>query len=208
MVDRKVSGSWSAGRSIRIAIVVAYVGVIYTTIPYAPKLWLWLSHATGVELTPLALAILLSAGLGAMVVVLWRSARWSTALALGIVATLYVAIYQSQFEAPAERLHLLEYGLLPGLVIWALDSTKPPAIAGAFCAAVFTGALDEGIQALTPGRVAQLHDIVLNVVSVTLGMLMWGLAHFSGARPSDTVTRPRPLRLETELRSDADPRQI
>ena len=157
-------------RARRWLIVAAYVAAIFAMIPFAPRLWLGLSHLTGIELEPLARSILLAAGAGISVPVLMRP-RAATIVALASVVTLYVAANRLPFEAPAERIHFLEYGLLPALIAWAQDRRRPMgrrlmlgAIGGAG-----VGVVDELVQAITPGRVAQWADIALNAASASLG---------------------------------------
>jgi hypothetical protein len=155
--------------------VAAYVGLVYATIPFAPRLWLGLSRLTGIELRPLALTILLCGGALAVLPVLLRP-RVRSLLAMTAVGVVYVAIYRLPFEAPAERLHLLEYGVVPGLVAWALGprrSLTTRLVLGAIAGGI-AGVGDELIQGLSPRRVFQVADIVLNGTSAALGAMAWG----------------------------------
>ena len=157
-------------RARRWLIVAAYVGTIFATIPFAPRLWFGLSHVTGLELEPLALSILIAAGVGLSIPVLMRP-RAATILAVAIVVTLYVAANRLPFQAPAERLHFLEYGLLPVLIAWAQDRRRSVGhrlLIGAI-ASTGIGVVDELIQAVAPSRVMEFADIVLNASSASLG---------------------------------------
>ena len=82
-----------------------------------------LSHVTGLELKPLALSILIAAGAGFSIPILMRP-RAATILAVAIVVILYIAANRLPCEVPAERLHFLEYGLLPVLIAWAQDRRR------------------------------------------------------------------------------------
>lgn len=84
-------------------------------------------------------------------------------------------------ERAEERLHLLEYGLLGGLVYAALlertgsggDSRRPVALWVPVAATVITGLagwLDEGIQYLLPNRYYDLRDVALNVGAAVLAV--------------------------------------
>ncbi|MDH3743617.1 MAG: VanZ family protein [Acidobacteriota bacterium] len=93
-------------------------------------------------------------------------------------------------EQPEERLHLLEYGLLAGLVYSALLERRGfggrvPAQRAPFsivvAAAGFTllaGWIDEGIQHLLPNRHYDLRDVVLNLAA---GLLTVGAMHLATA---------------------------
>ena len=98
---------------------------------------------------------------------------------------------------PEERLHLLEYGLLGGLVYAALlertghrqtdgHSVRPVALWVPIAAIVITGLagwLDEGIQHLLPNRYYDIRDVAYNVIG---GALAVGAMYATGiARRTD-----------------------
>lgn len=157
-------------------MVCGYVALLYATIPVAPRLWLALSHATGIELRPLARTILILVGTLVLAPIVIRP-RLRTIVGTTLVMLVYVAVYRlGPFETPAERLHLIEYGILPGLVAWAIGSDRSwraRLALGAVVAGMF-GVGDEMIQGLSPARVFQLSDIVLNAASAVLGAVAWG----------------------------------
>ena len=70
-----------------------------------------------------------------------------------------------------ERFHLVEYGVLTWLYYRAwhergdLTSLVFPALA-----AFMVGIFDEGLQWLVPARVGELHDVLLNAVSIACGV--------------------------------------
>jgi hypothetical protein len=83
-----------------------------------------------------------------------------------------------------ERFHLVEYGALTWLYYRAwhgrgdITSLVFPALA-----AFTVGILDEGLQWLVPARVGELHDVLLNAVSIACGLVFsLGLEPFTGAR--------------------------
>jgi VanZ family protein len=84
----------------------------------------------------------------------------------------YVLFTFSQF--PAERLHLLEYGLVGVLLFRALALDLPcnRAYLASFCLTVVIGVGDETIQWVLPQRFFELKDIQLNAVSAALGLLL------------------------------------
>jgi VanZ family protein len=83
-----------------------------------------------------------------------------------------------------ERVHFLEYGLVGGLVYSALrerrrnrlEAAEPLGPATRFAGPVaivvngLAGWSDEGIQALLPQRVYELHDVAMNVLAGTLAI--------------------------------------
>lgn len=163
---------------LRWALVVAYIAFIYLTIPVAPKLWLQLGEIVDIDLDRLARTILLVAAAVASVPAVIRP-RWQTFAAIVLLAGVYVGIYWLPFETPAERVHLVEYGILPALVAWAIGDGRPlrsRLVAGALVGGA-VGLGDEIIQGLTPGRFAQLSDVALNASSAGLGAIVcWVVA--------------------------------
>ncbi len=108
----------------------------------------------------------------------WRPAQWGVA---AVGAGLFAAI-ATRFDVIQERLHLVEYGLLAGLLReawrarWAEpEGGLPPrrrwtAAAAALATTAAAGWLDEGIQWLLPNRVYDLRDVVLNAASGLLAL--------------------------------------
>ena len=83
----------------------------------------------------------------------------------------YLLKYQCKF--PAERLHLVEYGLLAYLLYRALRLYLPSGkayIFGFLIASGF-GFLDELIQYILPNRVFETRDVMTNVLAAGLGLL-------------------------------------
>lgn len=89
------------------------------------------------------------------------------ALVVGVGATIAMAV--ARMSIPAERTHLLEYGLLAVLLREALlerrrrgGSMRRPAVVAAAVAST-VGVLDEVVQGLLPTRVFDLRDVGFNV---------------------------------------------
>src|SRR5262245_2393485 len=83
-----------------------------------------------------------------------------------------------------ERFHLVEYGVLTWLYyrVWHergdVTSLVFPALA-----AFMVGIFDEGLQWLVPARVGELHDVLLNGVSIACGLIFsLGLEPLMGER--------------------------
>ena len=107
---------------------------------------------------------------------------WRATGALTAIAGLYLLLFYWT-AMPEERLHLLEYGLLAGLIYAALAERQRNAAAGALrgpsrlpawgaiIATALCGWVDEGIQFLLPDRYYDLRDIALNAVAGVLAVL-------------------------------------
>jgi VanZ family protein len=106
--------------------------------------------------------------------------------ALGLI---YGWLLRYHCRFPAERLHLIEYGLLAFLVLKALlfDFSDAPSYGMAFAFAALFGLMDEGIQYILPNRNFEWRDVVTNVLASALGLLVVRL-----------VTRPRSARVHAE----------
>jgi VanZ family protein len=110
------------------------------------------------------------------IVALWWLSRQrpqrSEWLLLLFAAVVYGAIAQ-QFDVIQERIHLLQYGLLAGLLLLAFKARRqrtgrgsPMAAAAVWTAAIGWG--DEGVQAILPNRTYDLRDVALNALSGAL----------------------------------------
>lgn len=97
-------------------------------------------------------------------------------LVLGIIAV-YLLVFV-RMEMPLERTHLIEYGILAIFIHEALNERAShgkklpysPLIAIGITACF--GAIDEGIQAIIPGRVFDIRDILFNALAgfMTVGV--------------------------------------
>ncbi|MDA0747437.1 MAG: VanZ family protein [bacterium] len=158
----------------RWGMVLAYVGLIYSTLSVMPKIWgtLWgftqgrIDYA-GTVVTGMVLGV-------APVWLMLRYRRLLPLLVLLPVAVGYVWVLMELGRSPAERLHLAEYGLLSFLVFRALriDMPKGAAYLWGVLIAACVGGVDEGIQWVLPSRVFEWKDVGLNLLSSALGMAM------------------------------------
>ena len=134
----------------------------------------------------LVLASIASHGLEA------RPGGMEIAVGLGIVAT-YLLVFV-RIATPAERTHLVEYGVLAALIYEALSerarrggTVRAPA-ASAVAVAVAIGVLDEAIQGLLPQRVFDPRDILFNVLASVMAVL--GIVALRSARRAGSRLRP------------------
>ena len=97
------------------------------------------------------------------------------AVAMGFAVVYAVAVVS--MERAEERLHLLEYGLVAGLIYAALEERRgnggrvaAPSWLLAVVVTAALGWLDEGIQAILPSRVYDLRDVAFNAAAGILAV--------------------------------------
>ncbi len=130
----------------------------------------------------------------AAVVLRWCLARSPGRREIAVLAlfgVLYLGVLWP-IRMPEERFHLLEYGLLAGLVYAALLERRRPgagmrwsALPGLLAVLVsgLAGWIDEGIQYLLPNRYYDRVDVWLNVLAAV--MAVGALAALAEARRAD-----------------------
>lgn len=163
-------------RCRRWGLALAYVAVVYCTIPLMPGIWAALSeHSQGSIgylgiLAIVVLGIVVAGGIVRRV----GTASWLPYLVLLLVALTYGYLLAVFSRFPAERLHLVEYGFVGFLLYRALslDLGRGSAYLGAFGLTVAVGIVDELIQLVLPQRFFELKDVQLNALSAGLGLLV------------------------------------
>ncbi len=168
-------------RSKAWAIAVGYMAFVYSTIPVLPQVWGMLADYTQGSVRYLGIVVVVGVGCG-LVVSVWRRAqgqRWRVSVPLACIATAYGYLLYEFTRFPAERLHLIEYGLMGYVLLRALRLDLGPmgAYSVSFALAVLIGIGDECIQWVLPQRFFEVKDIQLNAVSAILGL---SVAHFVG----------------------------
>jgi hypothetical protein len=107
------------------------------------------------------------------------------ALAVGIGATYaFLTATGNANVDVVERFHLVEYGVLTWLYyrVWNIHGDLTSLVFPAL-AAFMVGVFDEGLQWLVPARVGELHDVLLNGVSIACGLVFsLGLEPLVGER--------------------------
>ena len=169
------------GRRCRLwGEALAYIAVVFATVPVFPSVWrVLLSHTEG-AVRHLGIVVVAALLVG-MAVAVWRRFKGRAILPYvtlaGIVAC-YTYLLAMFGTFPAERLHLVEYGLVAFFLVRALrlDLTGRNAFAVAFVLTGVIGLVDEVIQGVLPQRFFELKDVLLNVVSGGLGLIGVALA--------------------------------
>lgn len=152
--------------------------LIYSIIPFARALQAWFDRHGARPLFGYFTYAALALGLLVLLVRIRRGRlalggpRWA---GLTVVAACYGWGTWHLRANPEEALHLVEYGVLSLLLLRALSHRLRDR--GAYLAALLLGALlgtcDELIQWVTPRRLFDFRDIVLNVAAVALMQAAW-----------------------------------
>jgi hypothetical protein len=156
-----------------------YVGLMMTcillTLPTTPILWGWATENLGKWFNDVGylLFLLLFAGIGFYAGRQFSGTNKKALLLLSGFAFVYFYLLKYQCKFPAERLHLIEYGLLAYLLYKALrlDFPSGKAYIFGFLIASGFGLLDELIQHILPNRVYETRDAMTNMLAAGLGLL-------------------------------------
>ncbi|MFN0118395.1 MAG: VanZ family protein [Elusimicrobiota bacterium] len=152
-------------------LAIGYVFFIYATLNIARTPLAYLRAHGYLKLTLNTLFFL--SALSMTTYLLWYKTReWWRYIFLFF--TFYLYSYFSKFtQTPEELVHFFQYGLVGVLFLRALekhDFNKPFSWVMAFFIASIAGIIDELLQGLLPNRHYDARDILLNVISVTLGL--------------------------------------
>ena len=149
--------------------------VVLATLGLARKAITWI-NAQGLgwvlrEGSLIVLAVLVAALLGYLVFVARARNPW-TYLAFGFLALIYALLLWKLSRAPAERIHLLEYGLIGILAHRAVGhhADEPGRTLLAILVTLNIGLVDELVQGLLPTRYYDTIDILVNTASGMLGV--------------------------------------
>jgi hypothetical protein len=166
-------------RARRLAVAIGSSIVVVLGAPYTGQIRGAIQDALPGQYRLIIGGIVVAAVVGAVVSALLgirerRAVRYSLlALAIGGGALYAWATATGNANVDVvERFHLVEYGALTWLFYRAwnergdMTSVVFPALA-AFTVGIF----DEGLQWLVPARVGELHDVLLNAVSIACGLI-------------------------------------
>lgn len=157
----------------QLILVISYVTFIYLTLPVMRPVLIFLKAHLEAKFDLLTDIMLISIMAGLVLVLIKIKITWKQwALAL-IVFCLY-GYGLRILKIPEERIHLLEYGLLSFLVfrVYPSDWSSIFRYWQTFLTVSFIGTLDEIIQYFIPARVGDVRDILLNIISGLLGLVL------------------------------------
>jgi glycopeptide antibiotics resistance protein len=155
------------------------LGLILITLPLTPILWRAGTKGLGRRLDLLGYVALIVAILFVLMYMIRHRARFCGFhfLLIAALAGIYFYLLKHQCRFPAEKLHLLEYGVVACLFYRALRTDFPSAKSYvlAFLMSSGFGFLDEIIQYLLPNRVFEIRDVMTNVAASALGLVVLAL---------------------------------
>ncbi len=159
--------------------VVLCVAAIFATVPFGRRITEYIDFFVDDSIFTIIVVGLFAVVAFRVVRFLMRQGETSPGsyLWLGGVAIVFGLYAYSLRDNAVETLHFFEYGLLSFLIFRALchrvhDYSLYPI---ALCLGFIVGAMDEAIQWLTPQRVWDMRDILLNSVAVGLMQIAIGM---------------------------------
>ena len=165
------SGGWLLSAillSIAVVLGAPFIGEVRAAIrSMFPAGYSSIINGTVIVLVALGLAFTVARMRG-------RSTRLlllAAALALGAVYAAAVRTGNPEVDA-VERFHFIEYGLLTFCFYQAWRVREDPSVLVLpALAALLVGTFDEWCQWFVPGRVGEVHDVLLNGASISCGLL-------------------------------------
>jgi len=164
------------------------MGLILITLPLTPILWSTGTGIFGSRIDNIGYVISVLAFLLVVIHMVRRRSAFGPLrfLLIAGLACVYFYLLRAHCKFPAERLHLVEYGLLVYFLYGAIriDFSKTMSYAVSFLISSGYGFFDEVIQYVLPNRVFEIRDIMTNVMASALGLL--AVALLTKARPPET----------------------
>ncbi|WP_339132790.1 MAG: VanZ family protein [Candidatus Electrothrix sp. GW3-4] len=187
---------------LRIALALAYLLCIYTTLGIARPLAEYL-RSTGILLLTV---ITLFAG-SLPLALLWRYktiTRTRFLFRILLIITLLCAAFITS-ALPEERLHFLTYGLAGWLICWSLEPTtgfsstpqkglllRQVLLWLTPCLLVWgAGSIDELIQWWLPNRVFDVRDIIFNTTAGITGITLFATGSRSAKKIKESTGSPQ-----------------
>lgn len=157
-------------------ILIVYIAFIYSTLSATPSFSGSLSKLFGQNFSFAVniFIIIVVAGAIAFFYKRLKSRRPGVYIGLAAVFSIYLLFVFNWTKYPAERMHLVEYGIMSYLVLRVMDEIRPLAMKY-FCVVmtvITIGVCDELIQMLLPNRVCDIKDMVLNAVSGVMALAL------------------------------------
>ncbi len=164
---------------MRLGLAAAASAAIVLAAPFMGQLNAWLRRTFPDHTLLLVMTVVIAlVGLG----VLWavRHIRDRHALRYGAIAgAMAAAITYSLMVSTGsadvdwvERVHLVEYGLIAFLFYRAWRAAgDPSSVVLPLMAGLFVGTAEEWLQWFIPVRVGEVHDVLLNLVAVSCGLV-------------------------------------
>jgi hypothetical protein len=164
---------------MKLGLAAGASAAILLAAPFMGQLNAWLRRAFPDQFLPIVMAaviVLVTAGVLAAARHIrdrrgWRYGAVAAALASGVAYSLLTATGSPDVDW-AERVHFVEYGLIAFLFYRAWRTAGDPAcLLLPVLAGLFVGLAEEWLQWFIPVRVGELHDVLLNLVAVSCGLV-------------------------------------
>lgn len=172
------------------AWAITVTGVIYATLGQVPAIAEALRNRDLLDSTFFgAFLVIVAALIGVGVAV---RPGWREVTVVAAVLSTYLMAFL-RFANPAERTHLVEFGVVAVLVYLALlerRSNGAPVRAPAsvaFAIAALLGSIDEAIQAILPNRVFTLLDIAFNLGAALMAIVAVAALRWARARRTPDI---------------------
>jgi VanZ family protein len=149
---------------------------VYLTLPYGPAAWRGFVDLVGPASEQAAAAVMLMLAGATLrryrdVIRGFGSREW---IAVALSSAVWIFGATSPDLTPAEKTHFITYGALAWVVLRALDIETSAGWRYPLAALIVggLGGLDEGIQYVLPRRHFEWKDVVLNLVSGAVALLV------------------------------------
>lgn len=162
-----------------VIAVLIYTLFLYITLPFMPQVWSWLLPIMGPHVTRLfiLMGLLMVIGLGMMARMVHVQRLRRCLMGLGLVVICYVVLLKTLYfgGAPAQKAHLMVYGVLAYLALNAFRGRGPFAIQLGIGLGyvILVAVVDEYIQGILPMRHFSWKDMLGNCLGASLGFLAW-----------------------------------
>lgn len=152
-----------------------YCAFLYASLPFAPRLWDKIVASIGKVALILPFLSLIVVGVLIIFKIFLLKKRYALLGAFMICAACAIFfVILRNLEFPAEKIHVIEYGLLAAIIYRSINKKQSlKAVYFKIFVIGFTvGFFDEIIQLFLPNRVFDVNDIFLNGSSVLLGQIL------------------------------------
>lgn len=139
------------------------------------QVWDFFNSRFGQNNIKTAFILLFSLAAVSLAVFIFRSRRGFLKILGSAVVLCAAFIFMFRLKIFVEKIHVFEYGLLGWFTSRDFSTKRRPPINVllAFLLVLTVGALDEGFQKLLPYRVAEVRDIITNIISGICGIAMF-----------------------------------
>lgn len=157
-------------------LAILYVGIIYATLGYARAPLTFLREKGCLRIF---LGVLYVATFGGLILGLIKikAAQWWRIIVLCVVYSSFFIISR-YMSSPEEQIHFLQYGLVGVLFMRAVAShigVNWKSYLAAILLSGLAGWGDERIQGILPNRYYDVNDILFNILSAFLGLILYSL---------------------------------